>query len=182
MRKTSFTVVCLWASILLADGNFQPLNVKTGLWQVTSTHTLSGLPPITPEMQARMARLTPEQRAKIEGMMKAQSGGTPTTTHYKKCITPKDLTTNPWTNGPGESCTWNIQNSTGTDMELQGSSCAAGRNEGMKTDVAVKLHVIDPENVSATMQGSSTGNGRTMNFTGSYTGKWVNSSCPAGTD
>ena len=181
MRKaTLFGVICLWASVLLG-GNFQPLNVKTGLWQVTSTHTVKGLPPITPEMQARMAQMTPEQRARIEEMMKARSGGTPQTTSYKKCVTTKDLNTNPWANGPDEKCTWSVQSSTGVDMEVQGSSCAAGRNQGMKTDINVKLHVIDPENVSASLQGTSTGNGHTVNFNGTYTGKWIGASCPAET-
>jgi hypothetical protein len=41
MRKPlSVAVICLLASVVLAaTGNFQPLKVKTGLWQMTETAT-----------------------------------------------------------------------------------------------------------------------------------------------
>jgi hypothetical protein len=180
MRKViCFAALLLCALVFLAADNYTPLNVKTGLWQVTSTHTASGLPPITPDMQARLAQMTPEQRARIEEMMKNKFGGTPQTTTYKKCVTTKDLNTNPWSNGSDEKCTWTVKNSTSTDMEVQGSSCAAGKDQGMKTDVDVKLHVVDPENVKGSMQGTSTGNGHTVNINGTYTGKWIGATCSA---
>src|ERR1700676_2872864 len=81
MRKIlSSTLICLSAEVvLLAAGKVQPLNVKTGLWQVSTTTTMSGLPDIPPEMQARLDQMTPEQRAKMEAMMKSRFGGTPQT-------------------------------------------------------------------------------------------------------
>lgn len=108
--------------------------------------------------------------------------GSPMKTDYKKCITAKDLNSNPWTNGPDEKCTWTVVTATGTDMEVKGTSCEAGMQYGMKTNVDVKLHAVDSENVKASMQGSSTGNGQTMNVSGTFTGKWMGASCPAGTD
>jgi hypothetical protein len=184
MRKTLlFSVICLLASAVLAvTGQFQPLNVKTGLWQVNGTSVVSGLPPISPEMQARMAQMSPEQRAKMEAMMKSTFGGTPQTISYKKCVTTKDLNTNPWTNGPDEKCNWTVLNSTGSDMEVQGSSCEAGKNQGMNTDLHIKLHAVDSENVTASIQGTLTGNGHTVNINGTRTGKWLGASCPAETN
>ncbi len=47
MRKiVLWSMTFLWASILLAAGKYQPLNVKTGTWQTTFTATTSGAPPI----------------------------------------------------------------------------------------------------------------------------------------
>ena len=179
MRKMiSLGAVLLWATVILAAGAYQPLNVKTGLWQVTGATTAGGLTAIPPEMQAKMARLTPEQRAKTEAMLMSKFGGSTTPTNYKKCVTAKDLNTDPWGNGPDEHCTWTVLNSTGSDMEVRGSSCSAGRDEGMKTDLNVKLHVVNSENVSASMQGTSTGNGQTVNVSGTFTGKWIGASCP----
>jgi hypothetical protein len=179
MRKMIlFGAVLLWAAILLAAGTFQPLNVKTGLWQVTGTSTAGGLTAIPPDMQARMAQMPPEQRAKMEAMIKSRFGGTPQTTTYKKCVTAKDLNTNPWVNGPDEKCTWTVLTSTGSEMEVRGSACEAGKDQGMKTDLNIKLHVVDSENVRASLQGTSTGNGQTVNINGTFTGKWIGASCP----
>ncbi len=183
MRKIIlFATLLSSALVLLAEDTYRPLNVKTGLWQVTGSHTLSGTPEIPPDMQARMAQMTPEQRARVEEMMRSKFGGAPQTTSYKKCITTKDLNTNPWANGQDENCSWKVVNSTSSDMEVRGSSCAAGKGQGMKTDLTVKLHADDSENVTGSMLGTSTGNGHTVNFTGTYTGKWISSSCPARTD
>lgn len=185
MRKIlSATVICLLAGVvLLAAGKVQPLNVKTGLWQVATTTTMNGLPEIPPDMQARLDQMTPEQRAKMETMMKSRFGGTPQTASYKKCVTKEELESNPW-NKPEEKCDWTVVNSTGSDMEVKTNSCTTGKNVGMmQTNVDLKIHVVDSENVQATMQLTSTGNnGTTMVGSGTYTGKWLGASCPAGTN
>jgi hypothetical protein len=47
MRKTLYAAVsCLAAAVVFAaSGEFQPLKVKTGLWEMTETVTWTGLPP-----------------------------------------------------------------------------------------------------------------------------------------
>ena len=141
--------ICLPATLLFAGSDFQPLNVKPGLWHVTANNNLTG---------------------------------TPHTVSYKKCITPKDLNTNPWANGPEEKCVWKVVKSSSSDMEVHGASCDAGKEYGLDTNVDLKIHAVDTENVKASMEGSSKGNGQNVNFSGAYTGKWVQASCPAGTD
>jgi hypothetical protein len=94
----------------------------------------------------------------------------------------KDLNSNPWVNGPDEKFTWTVVTSTGSDLEIKGTSCELGKEEGMSTNVDLKLHAVDSENVKASMQGTSTGNGQTVNVSGVFTGKWMGSSCPANTD
>ena len=108
--------------------------------------------------------------------------GRPMKTDYKKCLTAKDLNTNPFTNGPDEKCNWTVLTSTASDMEVKGAGCEAGKEYGMNTTVDVKLHAVDTENVKGSLEGTSTGNGQTMNMNGNYTGKWMGSSCSAGTD
>jgi hypothetical protein len=162
MRKTLFVAaICLLASVVFgAKEEFQPLKVKTGLWQVTETITWSGLPP------------------QMAAIMKAA----PPTRTYKSCVTAKDLNNNPWANGSGDKCTWTVLNSTGSDMEVQGTSCDLGNNYGMKADVHGKIHVQDSENGTGSMAVTLTGNGQTMNGNASYTGKWIGASCIAGTN
>jgi len=177
-----FGAILLWATVVMADNPLQPLDVKTGLWQVTAINTASGVPPIPPEMQARLDQMTPEQRARVETMLKSRFGGTPQTRTYQKCVTAKDLNANPWANGPDEKCTWTVVRSTSSDMEVRGTSCAGGKSQGMQTDISIKVHAVDSENVKAAVNGTSTGNGHTVNFEGTFTGKWLGPTCPPGTN
>jgi hypothetical protein len=52
----------------------------------------------------------------------------------------------------------------------------------MKADVHGKMHVVDSEDGTGSMVMTLTGNGRTMNGNDSYAGKWIGTSCPAGTN
>jgi len=178
MRKAIFLgAILMPAAVLLAAGNYQPLNVKTGLWEVTRTTTATGAPPIPPDMQARLERMPPEQREKMEAMIKSRFGGTPTTTTYKKCLTAKDLNTNPFANGPDEKCTWTIVSSSGSDQEAKGTACELGKNAGMNTDVYVKAHAQDSENVKGTIQITGTAAGNNINIDGTFASKWVGADC-----
>lgn len=105
--------------------------------------------------------------------------GNTTKTDYKNCITAKDLSSNPWVSGSDEKCTWTVVTSTASDIEIKGTSCELGKEYGMSTSVDIKLHAVDSENVKASMQGTSTGNGQTVNLSGAFTGKWMGSSCSA---
>ncbi len=130
-----------------------PLNVKTGLWQMTQTVTWKNLPPqMAPVMQ----------------------NAVPVT--YKSCVKPNDLITNPWAN-PHDKCNWTVLNSNGTDMEVRGT-CGLGENYGT-LEAHGKIHVVDPENGTGSMAVILTGNGQTMNGNASYTGKWIGATCPA---
>lgn len=173
-RMIVLGAVCLSATMLLAQTQtkknqpraerqktvtqaFVPLNVKTGLWQMTETITWTGLPP---QMDAIMKQAAP--------------------THtYKSCVKPKDLSSNPWANGSNDKCTWTAVNSTGTDMDVQATGCGLGRNYGMTANIHGKIHVLDSEHGTGSMVITVTGNGQTMNGHGSYTGKWIAPSCPA---
>lgn len=176
MRTLLFVAVpCFLVSLVFAAT--EPLNVKTGLWQVTEVSATSGAPPIPAGMQATLDKMSPEQRAKMEAAMKARFGGTPRTVNYQTCVTKDDLVKAVFT-GPDEKCSWTVVNSSSTDMDVRGSACEAGKSQGMKTDVTMKIHAIDSQNVTGTVQGSATGNGNTVNINNSYTGKWVSATCP----
>jgi hypothetical protein len=158
MRNTLLVVaICLTASVVFATAaQFQPLNVKTGLWHMTKAITWTDLPP------------------QMAAMMKAA----PQTTTYNSCVTTKDLSTNPWANGSGDNCTWTALNSTSTDMEVKAIGCEFGRNSGMTADVHGQIHVQDSENGTGSMTITLTGNGQTMHGFAKYTGRWVSASCP----
>jgi hypothetical protein len=169
MRKTIFGAACLAScAVALLAASEQPLNVKTGLWQVEMNLKYNGLPP---EMQAMLDRMTPQQRAAM-GM-----GGTKT---YNTCVTAKQQNT-PWVQGD-DNCKWTVLNSTSTDLDVRGTACRMGKDDGLNTEVEVKIHAIDSEHVQATMHGTGTGNGVNATLDGNYAGKWIGETCPAGTE
>ncbi|HKV81907.1 MAG TPA: DUF3617 family protein [Candidatus Sulfotelmatobacter sp.] len=155
-RAIAVAVACLGAAAaLLAAADFQPLKVKTGLWQMTQTSTWTGLP---------------QQWAAV-----IKNGKT---INYKSCVKAKDLTTNPWTDGDDSKCVWKVLKSDGTDMEITGTSCELGKEWGMTTEGTGKIHVVDSENGTGTMNMTISGNGQTIKGRFAYTGKWIDASCP----
>jgi Protein of unknown function (DUF3617) len=81
LRMIGLTAMTIALPALAADA----LQVKTGLWETTSTITLSGM-----RMPAeQLAKLPPAQRAQMEQMMKQMTGERPITD--RSCVTQKDL-------------------------------------------------------------------------------------------
>jgi len=147
----------------------QPLNVRPGLWETTTTFKTSGAPPIPPEA---LARLTPEQRARVEERMRANSAGSTSTDTSKHCVTKEDLEKSDFGQGKGE-CTYTIQTSTSTEAKGK-YSC---NMEGMKVNGAVDITAPDSEHIKGSSQGSLSGNGRTMNVETTFTSKFLGASC-----
>jgi hypothetical protein len=159
MKKTiAVTVTCLMTSLALtaAAQDVRPLNAKTGLWQMTETINWTGLPP---------------QYA--AAMRNGQSK------NYTSCVKTKDLSSNPWAGGSRENCVWTVLKSTGTDMEVQGTSCDMGKEFGMTSEVHGTIHVSDSEDGSGSFVITLTGNGQSMHGRAAYTGKWTSASCGA---
>src|SRR5579872_2042775 len=79
--KFTFATVLLTASVVRAADPV-PLDVKTGQWEATVTSQITGLPQARPQLSPdQLAKLPPEQRAKVEAMM---AGGAHTSTS-KSC-------------------------------------------------------------------------------------------------
>lgn len=157
MRRSMITLICLGSAASIAvPATLQPLNVKTGLWQMTVAIAWSGLPP---QLQGALAN----------GQTRS----------YQSCVKPEDLSTNPWAAGSGDGCAWTVISSTGTDMDVKGTGCNIGEPFGMLAEVRGKIHVADPENGTGSFDVTLTGNGQTVRGHASYTGKWAAPTCPA---
>jgi hypothetical protein len=155
-RGIAVGLIFLAASVALAaTGELQPLKVKTGLWQMTQRVTWTGLPP--------------QYAAMLQNAVPA---------HYKSCVKQTDLLKNPWSQGSGQKCSWTVLNSNGTDMEVQGS-CEANENEGMSLQMHGKIHAVDSEDGTGSVDVTLNGNGMNAKGHASYTGKWIGASCPA---
>ena len=176
MRKViAMAVLCLWASGLWAGGK-KPLNIKTGLWQTTSTTTINGTMGLPPELTAKM---TPAQRAKFEEAMKKRGNGVPQTRTYKSCLTEKNLTEDPFKGKNMKmKCQETVIKSTGTDLEVR-EACTDGT---AKSDIHMVTHADSSEHVTSTGNAAATVRGRTMHSVIKMDAKWLGPTCPAGTN
>lgn len=186
-----FGAVCLSATVLLARAEqkkgseapppvkstvkMTPMNVKTGLWQSTSSVAVSGglgLPPET------LAKLTPEQKARYEAAMQANSGGRTSTFTNKDCLTKEDLTADPFTrmgkDDENVHCHGTLLSSTGTDIVLQ-ETCSGEAS----LNYTMKIHAVDQEHATGTGSGTATMGGHTMSTSVKFEAKWLGATCPA---
>ena len=160
---------------VLAADRVQPLNVKTGLWEMTMTTTTSGTMPISPELAAK---LTPEQRARMDAAMKANSGEKTRTTTYKDCMTKEKLEKGADFGKADSKCPPTVANSTGSSVDVR-FSC---EQAGVKTSGTIHFDALNLENIKGSGQTSATGGGNTMNAKLSWTGKWIGPTCGGETE
>ena len=115
------TLLCgslLLSTAALPAQDIKPFDVKLGLWETTSTNEMAGrampaMPQIPPDA---LARMPPEQRARVEAMMKGQGRGGAMTT--KACIT-KDTLARAGSFGQADkSCTMKVISSSATHQVL----------------------------------------------------------------
>src|SRR5947209_10843389 len=151
MRSVRLVLVLLSSGAVWAADKVQPLNVKTGLWETTRTTNTSGQMPIPPEL---MARLTPEQRAKMEDRMKANSAEKSRTDTSKSCLTKEKLEKAPFSDEQKE-CTRTIVSSTSSQAEVK-FECDM---QGMKANGTVHVEALNPESVKGSAQATMTGGG-----------------------
>jgi Protein of unknown function (DUF3617) len=151
------------------DKKWQPLNVKTGLWQSTRTWTTSGQMPIPAGM---LDRLTPEQRARFEERMKANSSAKTHTADDKNCVTKEDLQRPPKFTERAD-CTWTLLES--SDTRAKGNAIC--EVEGMKMTGNGDFKAPDQEHMTATIHLTSTGGGHSMTTDATIASKWLGSSC-----
>jgi hypothetical protein len=60
-----------------AADDIRPFDAKTGLWETTSTMEMPGMPsmPAMPQIPPeQLAKMSPQQRAQVEAMLKARGG------------------------------------------------------------------------------------------------------------
>jgi hypothetical protein len=144
------------------------LNVKLGLWEMTSTSETSGMPPID------TSQMTPEVRARIEAAMKARGGSPSSPIVRRDCLTKEKLAKaafqDPRAND--SSCKQTIVTNTPALMEMH-IECASPRK--MAGDFRVE--VLASDNVKVTTKMVAGEGAQVMNINGTTSGKWVSATC-----
>jgi len=169
MAKFLLALVVFSALALWAADNITALNVKEGLWEMTVTHSMSGMPAMPDIPPDVLAKMPPEQRARMEAMMK----GGPSTDVRKECITKEKLAKNSaFSNNRGE-CTRTVVNSTGSKLEVK-IHC---EEKQASTDGTLVLETVGSDHVKGTMQSATNANGHTMNMNFTFSSKYLGPAC-----
>jgi hypothetical protein len=158
MNKYAFTL-----AIFAAAAQAQHLDVKPGLWEVTTLSERSGAPPIPADA---LAKMPPEQRARIEAQIKSMSS--PSTTTKQSCFTNEDVAKGFSAYNVEKSCKQTILSSSGNHMEIKWECEGQQKNSGvMKIDAPDSSHVNSRIDI---VMG-------TMSMKISTTGKYLGAAC-----
>ena len=165
-----FLAMIVFSSLALrAADNITPLNVKEGLWEMTVTHSMSGMPATPTIPPDVLAKMPPEQRARVEAAMK----GGPSTDVRKECITKEKLERHSaFSNNRGD-CTRTVVNSTGSKLEMK-IHC---EEKQTSTEGTLVVEAVGSDRVKGTMQSATSANGHTMNMNFAFSSKYLGPAC-----
>jgi hypothetical protein len=167
MRVSIGLTMLLCTSTWAAD--FQALDVKPGQWETTVTGQMTGMPAIPPEA---LARMTPEQRAKVESAM----GGLGAKPMVSTSCRTKEKLAQAWYTGQQslKSCTTTLTTSSSSKQEVH-MEC---NQNGSKTSGTIKVETVDSEHIRGSFQMTATSEGNNaMNMNYSFTSKWLGAAC-----
>src|SRR5947207_11374175 len=132
----------------------QTLNNKPSLWESARTIKRAGALPIPAEM---LNRLTPEQRARMEERMKANSAARTNSTTEKHCVTKEDLQRDRLKLAEAKECTTTVLNSTSTSVKAK----LVCDQEGMHATGTLELTAADPEHMNGSYRSAVNADGHT---------------------
>ena len=165
----SIVLCALVCSLTLwAADDITPLNVKEGLWEITMTHSMTGMPAMPNIPPDVLAKMPPEQRARIEAMTK----GTPDV--RKECVTKEKLEKHSaFGNNRGE-CTRTVISSTGRKLEVK-FHCEEKQSSSDGNFVVEAIGTDSVKGTTHLVSNSSSGHAMTMDFT--FSSKYLGPDC-----
>lgn len=177
LRTTVLFVLVVVSSLaLLAADKPIPLNLKEGLWEVTTTHSMTGMPGVPPDT---LAKMSPEQRARFEEMMKQKGIGGPTTDVTKSCVTREKIEKDMAFADERKDCTRTVVNSSPSHFEMK-FHCERNKSKDehkFDSDGTFVVDLVGSDSAKGTSHivANSNGHNITMDFT--FTSKYLGPAC-----
>jgi hypothetical protein len=168
-RRVSIGILLgLFLALGEAD-NRQPLNIRAGLWEVTTTCAASKDVAVPSTL---LEKLTRDQRARIEERIQASKSDAVKTTIKNQCLTREQLQRGFLFRPDDKSCTWTLLTSTSNKVQIRGD-CV---DQGFKTEARFQIEAVTPEEAEGSLQFST--NGRNIPATTStLKAKWIGPRC-----
>jgi hypothetical protein len=144
------------------------LDVKPGLWEITSAHHISGVPPMPKEW---LDKVTPEQRAEMETAFKKEAAKGPQTDTERECIT-KEEAAQPFNVADAKDCKQTIVRTTRNTQEVRLTCTGQFKGTGV-----MRVTTPTPETMNGTMD-LQLGEGKdAMKIKSQLQGRWLGPDC-----
>lgn len=166
--KTTAIAALTLSALSVAAAAPERLNVKLGLWEMTSLMRFSGVPPLPKDV---LDRMTPQQRAKMIADLKAASEEEPEPETSSECITQEDLD-KPFNSSNSEDCTSTIVRTTRTTQEIR--MVCTGKTKGSGT---FKVNTPTPETMNGTLDLKAGDGPDAFTIKGTIKGRWLGADC-----
>jgi hypothetical protein len=162
---------------LVAADKFTMPNMKEGLWETTVTHSPSGMGGGMPA--DALAQLPPEQRAKVEEMMKQKGMSmNGNTTVVKNCVTKEKIEKGmAFAAANQENCTRTVVSSSGAHFEVKYHCDGTKKDDKATIDGTTTVDVNGDSTKGKTHAVSTTSDGHTMTMDMTFTSKYLGPSC-----
>lgn len=164
--RVLFVVACACCPLLAVAAD--RLNVKTGLWEITASTEMAGMPPLPKEI---LDKLTPEQRAELEAKVKQSRAEGPHTDTSRECITDRDLD-KPFESANSEECTQEVVRTTRTSQEFKLTCTGEYKGEG-----TFKINAPTPETMTGLLDLSVGEGSSKMTVKADMKGRWLGPDC-----
>jgi Protein of unknown function (DUF3617) len=147
------------------------LNVKLGLWEISTFPQVNGSLPITDE---QLQKLPPDQRAKFEAAMQAAIARGSQPRVFKECMTAEKRSRG-FNAGSDQSknCQTTLVTNTASEFESR-HECVT---EDGKQSTSVHFRVVSSDQVSGTVNALISHGAKTMTVNSTMQGKWLGSDC-----
>lgn len=168
MNILKHTAVAALTLVALTAAGAEKLNVKLGLWEITSISRFSGMPPLPKEV---LDKMTPQQRSEMEARIKAAAAEEPEPEVSSECITQEDLD-KPFNSANAEECSQTIVRTTRNTQEIR--LVCSGKVKGSGT---FRITTPTPESMTGDLDLKVGEGANAMTVTSKIKGRWLGADC-----
>lgn len=168
MLKTTAIAALTMTALSVGAAAPERLNVKLGLWEMTSIMRFSGVPPLPKEV---LDKMTPESRAKMIADLKKASQEEPEPETSSECITQEDLD-KPFSSANSDDCTQTIVRTTKTSQEIRMVCTGKTKGSGL-----FKVNTPTPESMNGTLDLKAGEGPDAFVIKGTIKGRWLGADC-----
>lgn len=144
------------------------LNVKLGLWEMTSIMRFSGMPPLPKDV---LDKMTPEARAKMAADLKAAAAEEPEPEVSSECITQEDLD-KPFASANADECSQTIVRTTKTTQEIRMVCTGKIKGTGL-----FRVNTPTPDTMNGTLDLKAGEGPDAFTLKGTIKGRWLGADC-----
>jgi len=170
--------VALLASAAEGDKEVVPvkLNVKLGLWEIATQANINGTPQLPDEM---MAKLTPEQRARMQAAMQASMAEMTKPKLAKLCVTAEKVAKGlDIDRRERQNCQRKILSNSSSELEIQESCSESDGTSVLDQHIQLAGSLLGAaEQLTGTVHYAKNSGGKAMGVDSNIKGQWLGASC-----